>query len=289
MSEDLKPYIEQFQETWINRLLYGTTSRHVVNADYLIFDGRKRPKIWRELIAAGYVTDEGVLTDAAFKELAIQRPHLILLLPSEKYTKRDTNFWEKYPGILFNQLTLPQKKHVVTAPEQYEFFGFDSNWPRQGTKPRAFGEPYSDRNHREALWISDEEFRTHREDTMYWLEFHRLKAKNLPWAMTAFDIVSEGDKDCFEQTSDTPFGMNGYADYFGHDPAKWEEDLDTQLARCQAQLDAYARKQRVLLVAKAKIEATGGWGAFHTKIDQKIHAHLKEAREKKDQTDSSEE
>lgn len=275
----MKEYIARFQETWINRLLWGTTGKTIEKPEYLISDGRKRDKVWRELINAGYLSEEGVLLSAAFDQLAIERPHLLLLLPSEEQAKRDVDFWQRRPGIPFSDLSLPQRKHVVTAPEQYTFFRFDAGWAHLGTKPWTFGTPPVDRG---ILWVCDDEYKLHCQEALYWLEFHGLKNKNLAWALVHLDIITEVDKDCFEQVDDYNFMRGGTWDLFNRVPGEWETRLDKLVEHSREQIAAYTRKANVLLAAKDKIDKIGGWKVFHERFDAAIHAHMKEKKEKKE-------
>jgi hypothetical protein len=280
MSDSLQEFLPRFQETWITRLLWGTTGDTVQKPEYLISDGRKRDKTWRELVSAGYLTEDGVLTSKAFDQLAIERPHLLLLLPTEEQAKRDVDFWQRRPGIPFANMTLPQRKHVVTNPDKYTFFGFDPNWAHQGTKPLTFGMPPAERGRYSDPWVCDDEYKLHRDEAFYWLEFHALKNKNLAWALVHFGIVADVDKDCFEQADDHSFMRGGTEDLFNRVPDEWETRLDKLITRSVEQVAHYQRKYRVLQFAKDKIEEIGGWRVFHARFDDAIHAHMKEKKEK---------
>jgi hypothetical protein len=280
MSDNLKEYLIRFQVTWINRLLWGDTRDTVQSPDYLVSDGRKRDKVWRELISAGFLSEEGVLLSTAFDQLEIERPDLVLLLPSEEHAKRDVDFWRRRPGILFTSLSLPQRKYVVTNPERYTFFGFDPHWEHHGTKPLTFGMPPPERGRYGDAWICDEEYTHHRTEALYWLEFNTLKRKNLAWALAILKIIPDVDKDCFAQVDEYTFLRGGNEDCFGLDPSQWEAGLDKQVEHSREQIAAYTRKANVLIAAKDKIEEIGGWKVFHERFDAAIHAYIKEKKEK---------
>lgn len=280
MTDNLQEFLPRFQETWINRLLWGTTGDAVQKPEYLVSDGRKRDKVWRELINAGYLTEDGVLTSAAYDLLPLERPHLLLLLPTEEQAKRDVDFWKRRPGIPFASLSLTHRKYVVMNPSKYTFFGFDPNWEHQGTKPLTFGVPPAERGRYSDPWICDDEYKLHREEALYWLEFHALKNKNLAWALVHLGIITDVDKDCFEQVDEYHFMRGGNEDYFSRDATQWEAGVDKMIAHSREQIAAYTRKANVLLAAKDKIHEIGGWKVFHERFDAAIHAHMKEKKEK---------
>lgn len=279
--------LQQLALRWCYGLLYGVKEKIILDPKYLIDDGRKRAKLWNELLDGGYVADGGVLASKAFDEVEPMKPDLLGYLPDETHMRRDTDFWLRYPGVIYERLTLARKKYVVTHPEEYTFFIFNGNWPHDGIKVFAFGESAPPgRGSSMDVWVKDEVFDKHRGAAMYKLDFDRVKNKNLPWALKDQGIIEDVDRDCFSHAGDYEFMRGNGGEYFSHAPDKWEDELVAMIGHCRDKIAFYTRKANVLSAAQRKIEAAGGWEKLHAVFDEKVHEYLKEEHTKK-QTDGT--
>lgn len=286
MSDELQPYRVQFTETWVQRFIANHTKPSTVEAWYLIDDGRKRQRLWNELVAAGYIEildEKGVITSKAFDEYASIKPDLEGKIPRPENARRDQHFWETRPGVQFDQLATAERKYVVTHPAEYKFFSFNTSWPHQGTQPLTFGENMYQTGGRsnQNVWISDEAFTKMRDAAMYELRFYDLKRKNLPWALEELGIIDAVDKDCFTVRADNSLFHGGPSFDFGNTPSTWDNDLTTIVQTARMQIAFMARTATVLLKAEDKISAMGGWAKFHEAYDRLIHEHL----QKKEKTE----
>jgi hypothetical protein len=279
MSDELQPYRVQFTETWVQRLIANHTNPSTTEPRYLIDDGRKRQRLWNELIAEGYIQvldEKGVITSKAFDEYASIKPDLEGKIPRPENARRDQHFWETRPGVQFDQLATAERKYVVTHPAEYKFFSFNSAWAHQGTQPLTFGENMYQTGGRsnQNIWISDEAFTKMRDAAIYELHFYDLKRKNLAWALEELSIIEAVDKDCFKVRSDHGFFHGGPSTDFGNAPDAWEKDLATSVETAREQIASMTRKANVLLKTQEKILAMGGWAKFHEAFDRLLHEYL---------------
>lgn len=279
MTDELQPYRVQFTETWVQRLLMNHTKPSTAEARYLIDDGRKRQRLWNELVSAGYIEildEKGVITSKAFDEYPSIKPDLEGKIPRPENARRDQNFWELRPGVQMGQLATAERKYVVTHPTEYKFFHFDSAWAHQGTRPLTFGENMYSTGGRsnQDVWISDEAFTKMRDAAIYELRFYELKRKNLAWALEELGIIDAVDKDCFSVRNDHSLFHGGPTFDFGNTPSTWDNDLSTIVQTARTQIAFLTRRANVLLKAAGKIDEMGGWAKFHEAFDRLVHEYL---------------
>lgn len=251
-----------------------------VTKDYLCNDGRTRNKLWKELIAGGYITEvfhtfpveAGVayFTNKAFDELASAPVDLTQFYKFDAWDaqKDGCNF------VSWDRLNVSEKKTVLTTPG-FEFMLVD--WRANPMVKTPFvkgkiGVAQADR-HDCTIAVSDAALQAaHNKASREHFKQEAL-GSGLNWFLQKIGGVEP--EDVVPVRSKQP-GLYSQGAAVARDPKDWAASLPNAIEKTKQDIQEARQQLAVLQRVEALVEKMGGWDAFTAQYDAAIECYVDE-------------
>jgi hypothetical protein len=279
-----------------------------VYPQYLESDKRKQPRTLRLLVEAGYLSqtgDEFTVTHKIWNEITPESVDLIQIWNESRNNWNRKNFG----FVRFSQLTNGQKRMVIENCDCYD-------WSILRAEPLRYQQeiqegdqqgPITPKNQKELVeglvalkekcekafrersrsyfesevLISTQALQDHVKQTLEAEKFERLFKANLPWGLSALDIVSKDDGKEIVTSEEPDWVISGSGtSNLGADPEKWGENLTQRIANAKGTIERTKKRLAIMEQIERGITALGGWDVFKAQMREKMIEELKkEAKE----------
>lgn len=281
--------------TWIRHKVVGASP--LINDYNLCSDGRKRKRIARELIEAGYlVSNTGDylyrVTSKAFDEV---QPESVCLI-AEWNKSRLENAWNSDKDrdfVRFDIMTDGQKRTVIENADIFQWFACDVDvlrWrgliePDQIAGPvknplSTLGSEMHDlfnkvKNHAVEIVLRNPALTEYIEKTIGRENIDKTFRANLAWGLEKLGVVDADAASNVTASSAPAFVLGGLASgNVGEEPEKWGNELDKRIEEAEAKIVRAQERLFYLKNIKAGIERFGGWDVFRQKMREELTAEL---------------
>lgn len=278
--------IARLAELIVNAKLRNADGKPVTIGFELTRDGRKMPKLLRELRDEGYITDGTIpgwdgkpgsarypLTDLAYNQVAATEPNLFeAYLRSERYIR-----WDRFRSegialpamVSVESFSTSEKKWLYENRESLKFYVAVLQYKPDFVQVQIGTEDYykamDDKRFRyvsDALYVGSDSLQKQVDDHSRSETITRVVRENFGPGLAHLGILPAEDAKRVKESSNDHFGFNTSGLYFGKTSEKWADEVKGNIDAHVKELAEVTKRLQILLVIQGGVENYGGWDKF---------------------------